>query len=77
MSERVEILEDDTHLHIELGGAGDSVQFARSKENGLHIEIDEPWAGSTDTGFGATTRIYLKPDVLKRLRAWLSKTETE
>lgn len=73
VAEPVEINEDEHRLLIEMGGAGDTVQFTKSKEGGLHIEIDEPWAGSTETGFGATTSIYLTPDVLKRLWGWMGR----
>lgn len=68
---QVEIGEDATRLLITLNRLGDSVQFTRSEEGGLHIEVDEPWAGDTESGFGQTSRIYLPPQALDRLSKWL------
>lgn len=66
------ILEDDTRLIIEAdAGGGDEVQFTKLKGGTLNIEIDEPWAGSTETGFGATTSIDLNKEHVARLVAWL------
>jgi hypothetical protein len=70
-----DVVQDDSRLVITPDiGNGDEVQFTKSREGGLHIEIDEPWAGSTETGFGATTSIYLKPEYLAALIAWLRQS---
>ena len=39
----------------------------------LHILIDNPWAGSTETGFGATTSINLKPEDARRFIEWAAR----
>lgn len=37
----------------------------------IHIEIDEPWAGDTFSGFGATCSAYLTPKEAVELGFWL------
>lgn len=62
----------DNALVIEVdAGIGDEVQFTKNSDGGLDIEIDEPWAGSTETGFGATTSITLTAADLQKFIAWL------
>ncbi len=64
----------DNALIIEIdGGVGDEIQFTKHDDGTVSIEIDEPWAGSTETGFGATTSCDLKPEDLEVLLKWLKK----
>lgn len=66
------IIQDENRLVIEIsGGVGDEIQFTKTQGGGLAIEIEEPWAGCTETGFGATTSITLKKEVLETLINWL------
>ena len=37
----------------------------------INIQIDEPWAGSTETGFGQTTSITISYDEAEKLGRWL------
>jgi hypothetical protein len=68
------IIEDEDHLVITVDlGVGDEVMFVKCKNGELAIEIDEPWAGSTETGFGATTSINLTPFQVEVLKRWLVK----
>ena len=53
-------------------GIGDEIQFTKYPNGGLEIEIDEPWAGSTKTGFGATTSVTLTPDDVKKLLEFIT-----
>ena len=57
-------------------GVGDEIQVTKLPGGGLDIEIAEPWAGSTETGFGATTSVSLTPDLARQLIAWLNTNET-
>jgi hypothetical protein len=67
-----DILEDATRLIIEVdAGVGDEVQFTKMGDGLLNIEIDEPWAGSTETGFGATASVSLNKEQVARLITWL------
>lgn len=52
-------------------GIGDEMQVA-IRPGVVHFEIDEPWAGSTETGFGATTSIEMSFDEARELVRWLS-----
>lgn len=44
---------------------------------GLSFEIDSPWSGSTEEGFGARLSINLQPEEVARLHAalgaWLAE----
>ena len=67
-----EVLQDERRMVITVdAGVGDEVQFTKYADGGLEIEIDEPWAGSTETGFGATTSIRLSKEDVARILAWL------
>ena len=69
------IIEDGTRLVIEVdGGVGDEIQVTKKADGSLHIEIEEPWAGSTETGFGATTSVTLSPEQAIALMKFLCKT---
>jgi hypothetical protein len=37
----------------------------------ITLEIDEPWAGSTETGFGQTCTMSISLDDARALAAWL------
>jgi hypothetical protein len=39
----------------------------------LHVAVDNPWAGSTETGFGATTYFNLSPEDATKLISWATK----
>jgi hypothetical protein len=49
--------------------------------NNLHISIENPWAGDSETGFGATTTIEMTPeqagDLVKFLTDWLSRLRAD
>jgi len=38
----------------------------------ISIRIENPWAGSTETGFGATCYVGLSTEKARELAAWLS-----
>ena len=44
----------------------------RNPDGSVHIEIDEPWAGDTDSGFGRTCHIDLSPQQAAALEVWLN-----
>jgi hypothetical protein len=68
----MDIAEDSTRIVMTEPGVGDEVQFTKTVAGGLRIEIEEPWAGSTETGFGAQTSVSLGPEELYRLKRWLA-----
>lgn len=68
------VIKDKNHFHCEIaGGVGDEVQFNRLANGRLDIEICEPWAGSTETGFGSTSSITLSKEQVIALRDWLNQ----
>ena len=71
-----EIFRDDDRKILSLTNLGDSVgnsveANANDSDGGVFIEIDEPWAGDTETGFGRTGRITLPHDAARALGLWL------
>ena len=38
---------------------------------GFNFEIDNPWAGDSETGFGRTTHFRMTPDKALELASWL------
>lgn len=74
MSERYN--KSEKHLLIELDERnGDSIFFAKRDDGTIGVEIDEPWAGSTETGFGATTYATLTADDVRLLTDWLASAD--
>lgn len=66
------LVYDETRMVYTLpNGVGDEMQVTKTENGGLYIEIDEPWAGSTETGFGATTRVRIPPQLVRFLREWM------
>jgi hypothetical protein len=52
--------------------AGDNIQFA-GRANVIAISVEEPWAGSTETGFGYHCSICINKDEAAILRDFLNK----
>ena len=66
------VVKDETHFHVDIGsGNGDEIQFNAQQDGGLDVEIVEPMAGSTETGFGATASATLSRTQAIALRDWL------
>lgn len=55
-------------------GVGDEITFVKLQGGGVSITIDEPWAGSTETGLGATTSANLSAEQVAHLVHWFSKS---
>lgn len=53
--------------------ASDSIDFTVFPGGSLSIEIDNPWAGSSDTGFGATLNISLSKEQAASVRDFLNQ----
>ncbi len=51
--------------------AGPDAMEAYWHEGSLHISIENPWAGDSESGFGATTDIALGPREAKWFIEWL------
>jgi hypothetical protein len=67
-------IADDKHFHADIkGGMGDEIQFVIHERGTLNVEIEEPWAGSTATGFGATASVTMSREQAIALRDWLNK----
>ncbi len=67
-------VQDEKHLNIDLNlQVGDEITFSRHDDGSLDIRIEEPWAGSTETGFGQTSHATLTREDVKRLLEWLER----
>ncbi len=53
-------------------GVGNTIHFTKMENGNLYVEIENEWAGSTETGFGATTSITLDPSDIETFLEWLS-----
>ncbi len=60
------------HYTFEQKDTEDSLEIS-PWSNGLNFEIDSPWWGSTDTGFGATLSITIPKSEIPNLLKWLQK----
>lgn len=68
------VIQDDRRLIIEIdGGNGDEIQVTKYADGSIYIEIEEPWSGSTETGFGARTSVTLSPDQASALMKFLNQ----
>lgn len=54
-------------------GVGDSLTLGVPIGDAVTIEIDEPWSGDTETGFGTTCRWYLSVEQMKAVIAHLQE----
>lgn len=52
---------------------GNSIQFTEMEKNVLRVEIDNPWSGDTESGFGRTAHINLSRDGAEELLAFLTE----
>ena len=48
-----------------------SIEFTDMGERGILIEIDAPWAGSTESGFGQTLSVTLPRIQVDEFLVWL------
>lgn len=54
----------------------DELEIARN-DDGFYIEIDAPWAGSTEEGFGQTLGVQLTDAQMAELILWAKARITE
>jgi hypothetical protein len=65
---------DDTDEILTIGEAESFVQNAievRYFRGQFSVEVDNPWAGSTETGFGYTCSVNLTDDQARELAAFI------
>ena len=68
-------LHDDKRFYLEMeGGMGDNLTVtAYGKRGEIHIRIEEPWAGDTESGFGAICGVTLTSIEAEALAEWIQK----
>ncbi len=54
----------------EKGGADDHIELSWWHD-ALYVSIEEPWAGDTHSGFGATTSVTLTVEQAREMFNWL------
>lgn len=78
MSGEQKSISDNRHFHLDVDtGNGDSFQISTIDGNQFTFEIEEPWAGSTETGFGATCRATIGIEQLKEIYDWIGRRLNE
>ena len=50
-----------------------TIKFVKSKNGEISIEIDSPWAGSTEGGFGKNLSYSLSLEQIKKFIEWAQK----
>lgn len=66
-------MADDKILNIEIpDSCGDNIQFNVNSDS-LRVSIEEPLAGSTETGFGYQCHISLTPEHARQVLVFLNK----
>jgi hypothetical protein len=53
----------------------DTLTAVRNPDGSVTIEIDEPWAGDTESGFGRTCSIELSPQQAAAFEIWLGASD--
>jgi hypothetical protein len=64
---------DDRHFYLEANDNGDSVTIDRLSDGRFTIEIEEPWAGDSETGFGRTCSVAVSREQLMEMHAWIGR----
>ena len=57
----------------EVGGVDDTLVFELHNGDTAHIEIDNPWSGDTESGFGRSTSFTLTKEQARELAGTLLK----
>lgn len=72
------MLADDKRFYFEApDSVGDNITASAYGERGdIHLRIEEPWAGSTETGFGAICGLTLPRETAIELAQWILKATT-
>jgi len=60
----------DTPPILELHSGGNTLSIDE-RDGHFNLDIENPWAGDTETGLGAETHISLDRDGAERLANWL------
>jgi hypothetical protein len=60
------------HLRIE-NGSGESLEVTLQQDDEFEFQIDNPWAGDSESGFGRTENVRLTRDQAVKLRDFLNK----
>lgn len=55
--------------------AGDNILCRWDQDGEFMIQIEEPWAGDTETGFGQSTTIYLPKIAALKLAEFIVKED--
>ena len=64
-------------LYLAEGGvSGDGLE-ASCYGDGVTLSVDNPWAGSSEAGFGETCSVRLDKDQVQQLAAWLTEAAKE
>lgn len=57
----------------ESGSAGDNLTASIDHEGSICVEVEEPWSGDTESGFGRSGAIRLTADEALELADWLQR----
>lgn len=72
--DKLQIIEADRlkdESDVSLGLSGDGIE-CQEWEGRLRIEVENPWGGDTESGFGRSASIRLTKDDARKLRDYLT-----
>ena len=69
---KVEIVQDETRWILTDDSCSNTMEFVWHDDGSLSVEIDNPWWGSTETGFGATLSMTIPPAQVPSFMAWVA-----
>lgn len=58
---------------VQVDGVGDNLKATIAHDGEIYIEVEEPWAGDTESGFGRSGSIKLSKAQAELLACWLSQ----
>ncbi len=74
MPKNIGHVESDSQFVVKEYFSSDEMQATWREDGSLYIEIDSPWQGDTQTGFGANCSIEIEPVTAQALAKWFART---
>jgi|HubBroStandDraft_3_1064219.scaffolds.fasta_scaffold223614_1 hypothetical protein len=62
-------------LVIKDANADEMLKATRQRDGSVHVEIEDPWAGNSETGFRVAVYVILTKEQSDRLGLWLATGE--
>jgi hypothetical protein len=74
-TEMARIAADNERFVTDNSDIDGTLTAVRDPDGSVYIEIDQPWAGDTESGFGRTCNIELSPQQAAAFKIWLGASD--